>query len=297
MGLEWLWVPFTLGAALAQTARNSLQRDLTIKVGTVGATHVRFLYGFPFALLFLVLLSGATGQWPPMPSGAALGWALVGGLSQIVATALLLAAMRTQSFLVAIAYTKSEPVLVLSIAAFVLNESISPVQVAAIFTATGGVMLMSWPGRAQRGTDWLRPVLFGLGSGALFAVSAVSYRAGIQTFEAGFVLSATTMLVLSLALQSVGLSAWLAWRDPATLRTLIETPLRSAPAGLAGAVASQLWFLAFALQTTALVRTLALSEMLFAQVVTRRFFKQDVSPRDYAGVLALSAGLLGLFLG
>ena len=49
----WLWVVFTLLAAAGQTARNAMQRELTASLGTVGATHVRFLFGFPFALLFL----------------------------------------------------------------------------------------------------------------------------------------------------------------------------------------------------------------------------------------------------
>ena len=46
-----LWVVFTLIAAAAQTARNAMQRELTATLGTVGATHVRFLFGFPFALV------------------------------------------------------------------------------------------------------------------------------------------------------------------------------------------------------------------------------------------------------
>ena len=43
-----LWAVFTLIAAAAQTARNAMQRELTATLGTVGATHVRFLFGFPF---------------------------------------------------------------------------------------------------------------------------------------------------------------------------------------------------------------------------------------------------------
>ena len=49
-----LWAVFTLIAAAAQTARNAMQRELTASLGTVGATHVRFLFGFPFAILFLI---------------------------------------------------------------------------------------------------------------------------------------------------------------------------------------------------------------------------------------------------
>ena len=61
----FLWIPFSLLAAAGQTARNAMQRELTAKLGTVGATHVRFLFGFPFAVVFLVTVLQATGL--PMP--------------------------------------------------------------------------------------------------------------------------------------------------------------------------------------------------------------------------------------
>src|SRR5438067_489805 len=51
--MTWLWAVFTVIAAAGQTARNAMQRELTAKLGTVGATHVRFLFGCPFALIFL----------------------------------------------------------------------------------------------------------------------------------------------------------------------------------------------------------------------------------------------------
>ena len=62
-----LWAVFTLIAAAAQTARNAMQRELTATLGTVGATHVRFLFGFPFALCFLIGVLVATGRALPQP--------------------------------------------------------------------------------------------------------------------------------------------------------------------------------------------------------------------------------------
>ena len=61
----WLWAVFTLIAAAAQTVRNATQRELTATLGTVGATHVRFLFGFPFALIFLVGVMIVTGTALP----------------------------------------------------------------------------------------------------------------------------------------------------------------------------------------------------------------------------------------
>ena len=53
--MDHLWIPVTLAAALAQTGRNAAQRGLTERLGTLGATNVRFLFGLPFACAFLAL--------------------------------------------------------------------------------------------------------------------------------------------------------------------------------------------------------------------------------------------------
>src|SRR6266536_2282650 len=107
---SWLWALFTIIAALGQTARNAMQRELTQTLGTVGATHVRFLFGCPFALLFLLAVLMATGAALPVPRPAFWLWVVGGAATQIVATALMLAAMNKRSFVVATAYIKTEPV-------------------------------------------------------------------------------------------------------------------------------------------------------------------------------------------
>src|SRR5690606_17187067 len=106
----WLWILLTIGAAAAQTARNAMQRDLTGRLGTVGATHVRFLFGMPFGLLLLALVLAVAGGPAPAPNAAFAGWLLAGALAQILATALMLGAMQRRSFVVATAYIKTEPV-------------------------------------------------------------------------------------------------------------------------------------------------------------------------------------------
>ena len=65
-----LWIPFTIIAALGQVARNAMQRSLTKPLGTWGATNIRFLFGFPFSLLFLGLVLLATGDHLSAPSSS-----------------------------------------------------------------------------------------------------------------------------------------------------------------------------------------------------------------------------------
>jgi len=58
-----------------------------------------------------------------------------------------------------------------------------------------------------------------------------------------------------------------------------------------GAAGSQFWFLAFALTTAANVRTLALIEVLFAQIISRRLFDQKSTPREIIGIVLVVAGI------
>src|SRR6476659_9086554 len=152
-GETMLWAVFTLIAAAAQTARNAMQRELTANLGTVGATHVRFLFGFPFALLFLFGLVAVTGDHLPTPPPAFWPWVLAGALGQIAATALMLAAMGERSFVVAYAYIKTEPVQVALFGLIFLGDKVTPLSAAAILSATAGVIVISLkPGAGEVGS-------------------------------------------------------------------------------------------------------------------------------------------------
>ena len=85
----WLWIVFTVTAAFFQTLRNAMQRELTTSLGTVGATHVRFLFGFPFSVIFLLIVMLATGAALPVPTLSYWPWLALGAFGQIAATALM----------------------------------------------------------------------------------------------------------------------------------------------------------------------------------------------------------------
>ena len=285
----WLWALFTVIAAFSQTVRNAAQRHLTATLGTVGATHVRFLFGLPFGLLFLlgVLLAGGTGL--PRPPAAFWPWVLDGALTQVAATALMLAAMRERSFVVTIAYIKTEPVQVALFGLLLLGDAVTPALALAILVATVGVMVMSVkPGASAGG---LRPTLLGLAAGAMFGLSAVGFRGAILSLGLpSYLMAATFTLVIGLALQSVVLSGYLGLREPKVLAGIMRAWRPSLFAGFVGALASQFWFLAFALATAASVRTLALVEVIFAQAISRFAFKQPTTAREAFGIALIVVG-------
>ena len=289
----WLWIVFTLLAAGGQTIRNAMQRELTATLGTAGATHVRFLFGFPFAVLFLGGLLLVTGAAFPSPPPVFWLWVLLGMGAQVLATALMLMAMGERSFVVTIAYIKTEPVQVALFGLIFLGDKLTFGMVTAILIATAGVVVMSLkPGGAASDQSW-RPTLIGLASGAAFALSAIGYRGGILSLGlSDYVMAATFTLTAGLLMQAVLLSAWLMWRSPDVMRAIVKAWRPSLFAGFMGATASQFWFLAFALATAASVRTLALVEVLFAQAISRFVFGHKTTAREGLGIVLIVAGVV-----
>jgi drug/metabolite transporter (DMT)-like permease len=291
IAFSWLWVIFTVIAAFFQTLRNAMQRELTTSLGTVGATHVRFLFGFPFAVIFLVGLAVGTDVPLPRPGLAFWPWVIDGAFAQVAATALMLVAMGQRSFVVTIAYIKTEPIQVAIFGLIVLGDRVSGPMAAAIIVATAGVIIMSTrPGGMIGG---LRPTLIGLASGGMFALSAIGFRGAILSLHLpNFVMAATFTLVIGLLMQAVVLSAYLWLRSPNVLSAIVHAWKPSLFAGFMGALASQFWFLAFALATAASVRTLALIEVLFAQLVARFAFSQKTTLREAIGMVLVVAGVM-----
>ena len=291
IAFSWLWAVFTVVAAFFQTLRNAMQRELTGSLGTVGATHVRFLFGFPFAVIFLIGLVVGTDVPPPRPGLAFWPWVIDGAFAQVAATALMLMAMGERSFVVTIAYIKTEPIQVAIFGLIFLGDAVSLPMMTAIIVATAGVIVMSTkPGGMIGG---VRPTLIGLASGGMFALSAIGFRGAILSLHLpNFVMAATFTLVVGLLMQAVVLSAYLWLRSPAVMTAIVHAWKPSLFAGFMGALASQFWFLAFALATAASVRTLALIEVLFAQLVARFAFSQKTTLREAIGMVLVVAGVV-----
>ena len=286
---SWLWAVFTVLAAGGQTIRNAMQRELTASLGTVGATHVRFLFGFPFALVFLAGVWFFSGASLPRPGWSFVPWVLDGALAQIAATALMLAAMGGRSFVVTIAYIKTEPIQVAIFGLLFLGDPLNFWMMIAIVVATAGVIVMSFKPGATGG---MRPTLIGLAAGGMFALSAIGYRGAILSLEhPNFVMTATFTLAVGLVVQAALLTAYLALRDRAVLSAIVAQWRPSLFAGFMGATASQFWFLAFALATAASVRTLALVEVLFAQAISAFIFGQKTSAREGVGIAMIVIGV------
>jgi drug/metabolite transporter (DMT)-like permease len=263
---------------------------------------VRFLYGLPFAVLWLLAVWIAIAQAGPLPpvNLPFLGWVLVASLSQIAATALLLRVMQERNFALGVAYAKTELLQIAVLGLVLLGDRITAVSVAAIVVATAGVTLVSLPKdarslRAVAGGWTSRAALLGIGSGTAFAMAAVGYRGAALALDTpSIVLAAAYSLVWAQAWQTLLLGGWLLWRQRRVVVAVLRAWRVSMLAGSMGAIGSACWFTAMALEPVANVRTLGLIELYFSYLVSRRFFRERLTTAELLGFVLLALGLVGI---
>lgn len=294
----WLWVPITLFAALAQTVRNTAQRSLTQQLGTLPATLVRFLYGLPFAAVFLLLLYVLPAQPPALPhfSAAYLAWITLGAVFQVAATAALLLAMKERNFAVAVTLSKTEILQVALFGAVFLHELPTALALAAMVIATVGVLLLSLPPRGQLLSlqAWFsKSALYGLTCGACFAIAVIGFRGGALALQAQTPwLSGAWGVLVAQTLQSIVLGAWVAFKTPQGIRPIFRAWRISLLAGSMGAAASLAWFTAYAMQSAAAVRTLGMVEVVFSYLVSRRMLSEQFNRAELLGMALMVLGLV-----
>ena len=295
---DGLWIALTIGAAFAQTFRNAAQRHLTASLGTLGATLVRFLYGLPFALAYLVAVAAiGANAWPALNT-AFVVWVALGAVTQLAAAALLVQVMHERNFALGVAYSKTDVMLVAIFAFLLLGETVTPVLATAIGVGTLGVMLLS-PADPRHPlfallSGWTsRTALLGLACGANFAFSGVCLRAAALALPGvHFAMAAAIILCGAQLLQTLLLGGWLFAREAHTIVLICREWRTSLFAGCMGATASVGWYTAMTIEPVAHVRTLGLIELLFGYVVSRRFFREKLAPREIAGMALLTLGLM-----
>ena len=295
-----LWIPITIAAAFLQNVRSALQKHLKGVMGTTGATFVRFGFGFPFALLFVFVLNRFAAYPIPAANARFLAWAIVGGIGQIAATALLIHLFSFRNFAVGTAYSRTEPAQAALFGLLFLGETVTPGVITAIAISVFGVMLISV---AHTGGGWrsllpsliTRNALIGLASGTLFGVSAVAYRAASLALGGpNFMMQAAVTLAYVIIFQTVIMFAWMVCKDRSELGRIARAWKPALIVGLSGASASFGWFMAMTLQQAAIVKSLAQVEMLFTFASSVFFFRETINRLEVAGCILIVAGIVAL---
>ena len=296
----WAWIPITLFAVMMQTVRTAGQKQLAGHLDPVTVTLVRYLFGLPFVLLYLLVVMQAFDLALPAFNSTFLIFATLSALTQIGATILLIYLFSLRNFAVGTTYARTEAFLTALVGALVFGEFISPLGWLAIVISVAGLVILTMARSDIDGAHLLqrlfsRPALVGLGCGLLFAVCSLSLRRASLSFGLDNALfSAGLTLVYMVILQTLSMLAYLLWRRPAQLTTMLRHTRLCGFVGLTSALGSMGWFVAMTLERASYVKALGQIEFLLALGVSHLFFREHTQRLELAGMLLIASGILVL---
>ena len=295
-----LWIPITLGAAFFQNLRSALQKHLKATLSTSGATFSRFAYAAPLALLYAVLLSTLGGYALPQPNALFFSYMAIGGIGQILATALLVYLFSFRNFAVGTTYSKTETVQTAIFGFFILGDRMTLLAGLAILISLLGVFAIS-AARAPKGFRGLtgslteRTALIGLASGAFFGISAVSYRAASLSLGGeGFLMQAAFTLAAVTIFQTALMAVYMRIREPGQITAVLRSWRVSSLVGLVGMLASAGWFTAVTIQNAAYVRALGQVELIFTFAASYLVFGERSTRLELLGIALVTIGIVVL---
>ena len=298
-----LWVPVTLFAAFMQNLRSALQKHLKGSLSTSGATYCRFVYAVPLALAYAALLGEGFGLSWPAPDARFAIFAMLGGITQITATALLVYLFSLRNFAAGTTYSKTETVQAAVFGVVILGEPVSVAAAFAIGISLAGVMIISvaksrltvrnlllgWTGRAA---------FIGVLSGTFFGLSAVAYRAASLSLGGeGFLIQAAYTLACVVVFQTAVMTVWIRLREPGELTRVFRGWRVASLVGVSGMLGSAAWFTAMTLENAAYVRAVGQVELVFTFIASYFFFRERSTGLEVGGILLVVAGIVILLLG
>jgi drug/metabolite transporter (DMT)-like permease len=297
-----VWIPITIAAAFFQNLRSALQKHLKGRLSTTGATFSRFAYAAPLAIAYVAALATLSGHDLPAPNSIFIGYAIVGGLAQITATALLLYSFAFRNFAVGTTYSKTETVQTAIFGIVILGDPLALGAALAIVISLIGVMAISVARTRMSFLGLLtslaeKPALIGIASGAFFGLSAISYRgASLALTDQGFLIRAAYTLACVTTFQTLVMALYMRVREPGQVTAVFRAWRVSAWAGITGMIASAGWFTAMTIQNAAYVRALGQIELVFTFAASILMFHEWPNRVEVIGIILVIGGILLLLL-
>ena len=290
------WILITFAAAAFQTVRFLLQKRLSAeRLTAAGATFSRFIYSFPAAFLIAITYQSISQQAWPALTVSFWSYALIGGISQILATVFTVMLLNRRNFAVGITFKKTEVILSVIVGIAVLGDTISFAALGAILLGLMGVLLLSR--NAIGGGFDKGAVALGLASGLLFAFSGVGYRAATLAIASDdpFLRASVALSMVTLS-QAIVMALYLRWREVGEITRVLKTWRSASLIGLTSLGGSLSWFTAFTLQTVGLVKAVGQIELILSILVGRLIFGEHLSKREAIGIATIGASVVALVL-
>ena len=297
----WLWIAFTMFAVVMQSVRTAGQKQLSSTLDPLTVTMVRFLYGLPFAAIYLWAV------WSPAPDAGLPGltfwiFTVAGGLAQIVATVLLVKLFALRNFAVGTTFARTEAFLTAMLGTLLFGEALGGLAWLGVMVSVAGVVALSVTRTSgsltlDRTTFFSRAGAYGLATGGLFALSSLSIRTASHSLGMPDPLSSAALtLVAMLLVQTTICVGWTAARDAGAFRAMLRHGRLCVVVGLTSALGSVGWFTALTLERAAYVKALGQAEFVLSLMISTLVFKERSSAAELSGIALVAAGIVVLLL-
>jgi len=287
------WIAFTVFAALMQAVRTAGQKQISSSVSPMGATLIRYIFGLPFALVYLLLISrfsGFTLLSDALINARFVIYALMAGVAQIIATVLLVKCFNFRNFTVGTSFAKTEAIQTAVLGLLFFGSTLSALGWIAVALGVLGIFIVSIPTK----TGQWEPMTVALGtlSGTAFSLTSLWLREASLSLELPALKSAAVTLVFMVSVQSILCITYIAIRENNQFSAIRRRIGLAWFVGLTSALGSLGWFTAMTLQNPALVKSLGQVEFIFTLLLTTFFFKEKVTQRELLGVIAIVASVI-----
>ncbi len=293
-----IWIPITIAAAFFQNLRSVLQKAIKGRLSMTGAAYARFVYAWPFAMLYMWLLHDGAGYELPPINAVFLLYCALGGATQILFTVVLLWMFSFRSFAVGTTFSKLEVLLIAVMGAALLGDTVGPIAIVAIVIGSIGIVILSFTETRLSFAGLMRGLTekatgVGLLAAMLLGASVVFFRGAALTLNGpDFLMAAACTLTISLVMQTLMMGVWFALFDRPQLMAVFREWRHALPVGVVGMITSACWFSAFALQNAAYVRALGQVELLFTFAASVFIFRESVAKSEIIGVILIVAAIL-----
>ncbi len=287
------WIAFTIMAALMQAIRTAGQKQLSNSVSPMSSTLIRYVFGLPFAIIYLVyitqseiadIISHALGN------ARFLLFSLAAALAQIIATFLLVKVFSFRNFTVGTSLAKTEAVQAAVFGTLMFGIPLSLQGWLAVALGFLGIFIVSMPAAKQR---WeLQTVILGTLSGTAFALTSLWLRNASLSLNLPVLPSAAMTLVFMVTVQSLMCLSYTVVRERSQFAAIGQHLWLSGFVGLTSALGSVGWFTAMTYQNPALVKSLGQVEFIFTLLLTTLFFKERITARELLGVAAIVGSVI-----
>ncbi|WP_347455135.1 DMT family transporter [Acinetobacter thermotolerans] len=287
------WIFFTLMAAFMQAWRNAFQKQLSTTVDIWGVTLARFLFGFPLAGLYIAALY----HFKPVESVVHFTpkywvYILIAGISQILATALMVQLFKQKNYAIGVGLAKSEAILAAIIGVIFLSDHLSVLAWIGVLIGGYAVFLLS-KGNQLSGSS-TKTLAIGIGSGLSFAITSLLVReASLELPMLPTVHRASWVLISVIGFQCISMLIYLSLFSRKTLVAMWQRLGLTFKVSFCSFMASLGWFTAMSMMSVPIVKTLGQIEILFSLLISAYFFKEKLARAEHWGLgLVVIAAML-----